>query len=62
MLNQSLIKDIIGTVLKYGGDFAEVFVENKYENRIELTDGKIQKANTNNISGVGIRGFLGKKG
>lgn len=61
MLNQSLIKDIIGTVLKYGGDFAEVFVENKYENRIELTDGKIQKANTNNISGVGIRGFLGKK-
>ncbi|MBT1247896.1 MULTISPECIES: TldD/PmbA family protein [unclassified Thermosipho (in: thermotogales)] len=61
MLSKDLIKDIIGTVLKYGGDFAEVFIENKYENRIELADGFIQKANTNNISGIGIRGFLGNK-
>nr|WP_250880063.1 TldD/PmbA family protein [Thermosipho sp. 1244] len=61
VLSKDLIKDIIGTVLKYGGDFAEVFIENKYENRIELADGFIQKANTNNISGIGIRGFLGNK-
>ncbi|ABR29935.1 peptidase C69 [Thermosipho melanesiensis] len=61
MLNKSLIQDIIGTVLKYGGDFAEVFVEKRYENKIELSDGFIQKANTNNISGIGIRGFLGNK-
>lgn len=61
MLSKSIIQDIIGTVLKHGGDFAEVFVEKKYENRFELKDGKLEKANIGTIAGVGIRGFLGTK-
>ncbi|SHH36728.1 TldD/PmbA family protein [Thermosipho atlanticus] len=61
MLDRSIIHDVIGTVLKFGGDFAEVFVEKKYESKFELKDGKLENASTGTIVGVGIRGFLNNK-
>ena len=55
MLNKSIIEDTINTALANGGDFAEVFVENKVTNSINLVNGKIDSANTGIDYGVGIR-------
>src|SRR6056297_3257322 len=55
MLNKSVIEDTINTALNKGGDFAEVFVEDKMSNSINLVNGKIDSANTGIDYGVGIR-------
>ncbi|QTA37734.1 TldD/PmbA family protein [Thermosipho ferrireducens] len=61
MLEHGLIQDILGAVLKHGGDFAEIFFEKKYSNRFELKDGNLETASSDHTIGVGIRGFFGKK-
>lgn len=61
VLSESVVRDVLSAVLKNGGDFAEVFFERKYENRFELKDGKVERATSGEIVGVGIRGFLGTK-
>src|SRR6056297_2254616 len=55
MLNKNTIEETINTALAEGGDFAEVFVENKVTNSINLVNGKIDSANTGIDYGVGIR-------
>lgn len=55
MLNKTTIEDTITTALKKGGDFAEIFVEDKRSNSINLVNGKIDSANTGIDYGVGIR-------
>lgn len=58
MLSKELVREIIGTVLKHGGDFAEVFVEKRYTNSFEMKNGDLENASSGNSFGVGIRGFL----
>lgn len=61
MLSKSLIEKILMAVLSNGGDFAEVFVEKRYDNRISMKQNLVEKAISGNEFGVGIRGFLGDK-
>ncbi len=61
MLEKGLVEEILATVLKYGGDFAEVFFEDRYSNTFGLKDGKVESASTQRLCGIGIRGFLGEK-
>lgn len=55
MLEKKLIEDVLDAALSKGGDFAEIFVEDKTNGNIKLVGGLIE----NNISGrdfgVGIR-------
>lgn len=57
MLNKKVIENVLYAALSNGGDFAEIFVEDKYNSSIRLVGGLIE----NNISGrdygVGIRIF-----
>jgi TldD protein len=55
MLTKSVIENILSTALINGGDFAEVFVEDKITNSINLVNGKIDSANTGIDYGIGIR-------
>ncbi|HEY8363792.1 MAG TPA: TldD/PmbA family protein [Tissierellaceae bacterium] len=59
MLNQKVIERVLCAALSNGGDFAEIFVEDKLSTNIKLVGGIIE----NNISGreygVGIRIFNG---
>jgi len=55
MLNKNVMEDTINQALDYGGDFAEVFVENKVTNSINLVNGNIDSANSGIDYGVGIR-------
>jgi len=61
VLSKSLIEKILMAVLRNGGDFAEVFVEKRYDNRISMKQNLVEKAISGNEFGVGIRGFLGDK-
>ncbi|MFN6991393.1 MAG: TldD/PmbA family protein [Fervidobacterium sp.] len=55
------VEEILATVLKYGGDFAEIFVEDRYSTNLSLKNGKVETAQTGQVFGIGIRGFLGDK-
>ena len=57
MIEKSLIENILNEALSTGGDFAEVFIENKVGDSFYLIDGKVEQAISGNDFGVGIRIF-----
>lgn len=59
MLNQSLIEDVLTAALSTGGDFSEIFVEDRFTNNITLRSSKIETALSGRDFGVGIRVFKG---
>ncbi|MDY0395831.1 TldD/PmbA family protein [Virgibacillus halophilus] len=61
MLNQSLIEDVLHAALETGGDFSEVFVEDRLSNHMTLQSGRLEKNLSGRDFGVGIRVFHGLK-
>ena len=59
MLNKAIVEDILTAALSTGGDFAEVFAEDRYSNSMTLQEGKIDRSITGRDAGVGIRVFNG---
>ncbi|NMA03995.1 MAG: TldD/PmbA family protein [Clostridiales bacterium] len=59
MLNEKFIEDIIMVALSTGGDFAEVFVEDRYNTEITMIGGKVENSISGRDFGVGIRIFKG---
>jgi TldD protein len=59
MLSQAIIQDVLNAALSTGGDFSEVFVEDRYTNSMVLQTGKIEKSISGRDYGVGIRVFKG---
>lgn len=59
MLNKKIIEDVLTEALCTGGDFAEIFVEDKLNTSIALVGGKIEKSISGRDYGVGIRIFNG---
>lgn len=57
MLSKKVIEDILNEALSTGGDFAEVFIENKSVNSMYMVDGKIEQALSGRDYGIGIRIF-----
>lgn len=57
MLNNALIGDVIDCALSTGGDFAEVFNEDRRSTTIKMMEGKIERAVSGRDYGVGIRIF-----
>ncbi|MGG5460388.1 TldD/PmbA family protein [Clostridium sp. B9] len=61
MLNKDKIKKVLSVALSTGGDFAEIFVEDKISNNIVLTSGIVKDIVSGKDYGVGIRIFKGLK-
>ncbi len=61
MLNKNLIKKVLRSALMTGGDFAEIFVEDKLSNSLEMVNGKVDRINSGRSYGIGIRIFKGLK-
>lgn len=61
MLSKEIIQRVLQVALVSGGDFAEIFVEDRLKNRITLMAGKVDSLVTGNDYGVGIRVFKGIK-
>ena len=59
MIKQSIIENVLEAALSTGGDFSEVFVEDRYANTLELQSGKVEKSLSGRDAGVGIRIFAG---
>jgi len=59
MLNKQLVEDTLNAALSTGGDFAEIFVEDRTDNNINLIGGKIENISSGRTYGVGIRIFKG---
>ncbi|MDI9475226.1 MAG: TldD/PmbA family protein [Natronincolaceae bacterium] len=59
MLNEKFIEDIIMVALSTGGDFAEIFAEDRYNTEIMMIGGKVDNGVSGRDFGVGIRIFKG---
>lgn len=61
MISKRIAEEVLGVALSTGADFAELFGEITHQNSIYMVDGRIERANDNVLSGVGIRAFLGTR-
>src|SRR5690625_2187532 len=59
MLAKSVVEDVLTTALSTGGDFAEVFAEDRISTGLLLQNGIVEKENSGRDAGVGIRVFNG---
>ncbi|MGF9978947.1 TldD/PmbA family protein [Viridibacillus arvi] len=59
MIKQSIIENVLNAALSTGGDFSEIFIEDKYVNNIALQSNKIEKSISGRDFGIGIRIFSG---
>lgn len=57
MIKQSIIENVLEAALATGGDFSEIFIEDKYVNDFVLQSGKIEQSITGRDFGIGIRIF-----
>lgn len=55
MLNKDILAEVLDVALKKGGDFAEIYVEEKTTNNIFCEDDRIEKINSGIEKGAGIR-------
>lgn len=60
MLKESIVKEVLQAALSTGGDFAEIFMEDRHDNNIMMIGGKVETSNTGRTYGAGIRIFNGK--
>lgn len=59
MLSQNSIEKVLQAALETGGDFAEVFVEDKTSSSLTMIGGVVEKALSGRDFGIGIRIFKG---
>lgn len=59
MIDKNVIHDVLLAAVSTGGDFAEIFVEDRFNTAIEMTMGKVEKALSGRDFGIGIRIFKG---
>ena len=59
MLSKALLEDVLQAALTTGGDFAEVFVEDRFSTHLTLVGGKIDNGVSGRDYGVGVRIFSG---
>lgn len=55
MLDKKLIKKVLDTALSTAGDFAEVFIEDKFQTDATMLSSKVQAVNNAKVFGIGIR-------
>ena len=60
MIEEALVSRVLGAALQTGGDFAEVFVEDKRSSSGRLDDGKIEELGSGRDRGAGIRVVVGE--
>src|SRR5438270_5597927 len=55
MIEESVVQRVLGTALRSGGEFAEVFAEDKRSSSARLDDGKVEELTSGRDRGAGIR-------
>ncbi|MBR5232556.1 MAG: TldD/PmbA family protein [Clostridia bacterium] len=62
MLDKRIAQEVIDCALSTGGDFAEIFYEDRLNNRLTMRAGKVEGVNSGRIHGAGVRVYLGFQG
>ena len=62
MLNQSVARAVIAEALKTGGDFAEIFLEDRLNHNLSMLSGKVENVNSLRLHGAGVRVLSGVRG
>src|SRR5215213_1946084 len=60
MIDGDLLERVLGRALRDGGDFAEVFVEDRASSSAVLDDGRIEELTSGRERGAGIRVITGE--
>lgn len=59
MLDRRVYSDVLAKAMQRGGDFADIFVENRRTTLVSCEDGKIEKIKTGTDAGAGVRVVYG---
>jgi len=59
MLEKKIVEEVLYAALSTGGDFAEIFVEDRLNTAIEMMQHKVERALSGRDFGIGIRIFKG---
>ena len=59
MLEEAVVKRVLGTALRTGGDFAEIFAEDRRSSSARLDDGKVEELTSGRDRGAGVRVVVG---
>src|SRR3954449_6458459 len=59
MIEESVVQRVLGTALRSGGEFAEVFAEDKRSSSARLDDGRVEELTSGRDRGAGIRVIRG---
>src|SRR5437867_10374176 len=60
MIETSVLQRVLGTALRSGGEFAEVFAEDRRSSSARLDDGKVEELTSGLDRGAGIRVVRGE--
>jgi TldD protein len=60
VIDSSVLDRVLGEALRTGGDFAEVFVEDRQMSTASLDDGKVEELSSGRDRGAGIRVVVGE--
>ena len=60
MIEEAVLQKVLGAALRNGGDFAEVFAEDRRASSAALDDGKVEELSSGRDRGAGIRVVVGE--
>ncbi len=59
MLDQNIAREVLACAVRTGGDFAEIFMEDRVDHALMMRSGRIENVNSGRIHGAGVRVFNG---
>ena len=60
LVETPVIERVLGAALRRGGDFAEVFVEDRHSTSAVLDDGRVEELSSGRDRGAGVRVVVGE--
>jgi TldD protein len=60
MLDREMLQDVLAAALRHGGEFAEVYAEDKASSSAHLDDGRVEQVTSGRDRGAGIRVVVGE--
>ena len=62
MITQQTARAVLAEAVKTGGDFAEIFLEDRMNHSLSMLSGKVETVNSLRLHGAGVRVFSGTQG
>ncbi|MDA8183083.1 MAG: TldD/PmbA family protein, partial [Actinomycetota bacterium] len=60
LVDHDVVERVIGAALRHGGDFAEVFAEDRKGTSAGFDDGRVEEVSTGRDRGAGVRVVVGE--